>query len=84
MYLKLTSDHTATFYNNESLNAESKNLEFCFNPCHNPAGFTTFCFEADITANLRTFLKGLGVEMNADISKILFCLYPNGDIGPCS
>ena len=35
MYLKLTNDHTASFYNNESMNDESK-VSLKFNPCHCP------------------------------------------------
>ena len=82
MYLKLTNDHTASFYNNESMNDESK--EFKFNPCHYPDAGLSFCFEADITDDLRSFLKRFGVEMDEDVSKLQFYLRQDGDIGPCS
>ena len=84
MYLKLTNDHTASFYNNESMNDESKEFCFKFNPCHSPYNDVTFCFETDITDDLRNFLKRFGVEMNADVSKLQFYLFPSGNIGPCS
>ena len=96
MYLKLTKDHTATFFNNDAMNDESKEVSFKFNPCQskkvsfkfNPRHCLdtglSFCFEADITDDLRSFLKRFGVEMDADVSKLQFYLFPNGDIGPCS
>ena len=84
MYLKLTNDHTASFYNNESMNDESKECCFKFNPCHNPSDCCSFCFEADITGDLRSFLQRFGVEMDADVSKLQFYLYQHGEIGPCS
>ena len=82
MYLKLTNDHTASFYNNESMNDESK--EFKFNPCHYPDDRYSFCFEADITDDFRSFLKRFVVEIDADISKLQFYLYQDGGIGLCS
>ena len=85
MYLKLTNNHTASFYNNESMNDESKEVSFKFNPCHYPDTFyKSFWFEAYIADDLRSFLKRFGVEMDADVSKLQFYLYRNGDIGPCS
>ena len=67
MYLKLKSDHTASFQNNESTDRESK--EFKFNPCHCPDDDITFCFEANMTGTLRSFLERFGVEMNETDSK---------------
>ena len=64
MYLKLTNDHTASFYNNESMNAESKEFCFKFNPCHYPNSDATYCFEADIKDDLRSFLKRFGADIN--------------------
>ena len=84
MFLKLKNDHTASFYNNESMNAESKKFCFKFNPCHYPDNNVTFCFEADITDDLRNFLKQFGVEMDEDVAKLQFYLKQNGEIGPCS
>ena len=100
MYLKLTNDHTASFYNNELINAEPKECCFKFNPCHYPGPDFSFCFEADITDDLRSFLKRFGVDIDetdsdnsddsedesiyADEAKLKFYLYNNGDIGPCS
>ena len=69
MYLKLTNDHTASFYDNESMNAESMKIRFKFNPCHYPFYFVTFCFEANITNDLRSKLKGFGVKMDVTDSK---------------
>ena len=82
MYLKLTNDHTASFYNNESMNDESK--EFKFNPFHYPDDCFSFCFVADISDDLRNFLKRFGVKMDEDVSKLQFYLKQNGDIGSCS
>ena len=82
MYLKLTNDHTASIYNNESMNDESK--EFKFNPCHYPFNDVTYCFKTDVTDDLRSFLKRFDVELDADVSKLQFYLLQNGDIGPCS
>ena len=84
MYLKLTNDHTASFYNNESMNDESKEFCFKFNPCHYPYAGLSFCFEADVKDDLRSKLKVFGVEMDADVSKLQFYLKQNGEIGPCS
>ena len=83
MFLKLENDHTASFYNDESMNAESKERCFKFNPCHCPDDRFSFCFEADITDDLRNFLKRFGVNMDADVAKLQFYLYQDGDIGPC-
>ena len=94
MYLMLTNDHTASFYDNESMDAESK--EFCFkiNPCRSLSDSITYCFVGDITANLRSFLKRFGVDIykidsdNSDDSEdeayFQFYLRQNGNIGPCS
>ena len=84
MYLKLTNDHNASFFNNESMNDESKEVSFKFNPYHYPNPVLSFCFEADITDDLRSFLKRFGVEMDEDVPKLQFYLFPNGNIGPCS
>ena len=84
MYLKLTNDDTASFYNNESMNDESKECCFKFNPCHCPRDFISFCFEGDIMDDLRCFLQRFGVEMDADIPKLQFYLSQDGEIGPCS
>ena len=84
MYLKLTNDHTVSFYDNESMNDESKECCFKFNPCHYPLDFISFCFETDITDDLRSFFKRFGVEMDSDVSKVQFYFRQNGDIGSCS
>ena len=86
MYLKLTNDDTASFYNNDAMNDESKEYCFKFNPCsiHFLIDRISFCFETDLTDDLRSLLKRFGVEMDADVSKLQFYLLPNGDIGPCS
>ena len=83
MYLKLTNDHTASFYNNESMNDESKEC-FKFNPYHYPDLDITYCFETDMKDDLRSFFKRFGVEMDADVSKLQFYLYQDGEIGQCS
>ena len=84
MFLKLTNDHTASFFNNESMNAESKEFCFKFNPCHYLDGNITFCFEADITVDLRSDFKRFGVQMDENVAKLQFYLRQNGDIGLCS
>ena len=85
MFLKLTNDSTASFYNNESIDAESKLSDcFKFNPCHCPDDGVTFCFQTDITDDLRNFLKRFGVQMDEDVAKLQFYLLSNGVIGPCS
>ena len=87
MYLKLTNDHTATFYNNDAMNDESKEVSFKFNPCHYPDPDFSFCFEADITDDLRNFLKQFCVlytNFNFELQKLQFYLFSNGNIGPCS
>ena len=84
MYLKLTNDDTASFYNNESMNVESEEICFKFNPYHYPRDLISFCFELDVTDNLLSYLKWKGVEMHADVSKLQFYLKQNGEIGPCS
>ena len=85
MYLKLKSDHTASFQNNESTDRESK--EFKFNPCHCPDDDITFCFEAVITDDLRPFFKQFDDSEDSEYAneaKLQFYLYQNGEIGPCS
>ena len=84
MYLELTNDATASFYNNESMNAESKECSFKFNPCRYPNHFIILCFQADITDDLRNFLKQVGVDMDEDVVKLQFYLSQNGKIGSCS
>ena len=85
MYLKLTNNHTASFYDNESMNDKSKECFFKFNPCHYPTDVITYCFKLDVTDDLRSFLKRFDVELDADVSKLQFLnFYQNGDIGPCS
>ena len=79
MFLKLENDHYASFYNNQA-------MEVCFefNPLHCPRDMITFCFEADIIDDLRSFLKRFGVQMNENESKLQFYLFPSGNIGPRS
>ena len=84
MFLKLTNDDTASFYDNESMNAESKEPCFKFNPCHCSIPNITYCFEADITDDLLSFLKRFGVEIDQNVAKLQFYLYQDGDIGLCS
>ena len=92
MYLKLTNDHTASFYNNESMNDESKEcskkpIPVKFNPGHYPDDRVSFCLlsVSDIDDDLRkSFLERFGVEMDKNVSKLQFRLYQDGDIGPCS
>ena len=84
MYLKLTNDYTASFYNNESINAETRKFHFKFNPCHYPNDVVTYCFEADITDDLRPFLHRFNVDIDEDESKRQFYLFQNGCIGPRS
>ena len=84
MYLKLTNDNTASFYNNQSMNDESKEFCFKFNPYHYPWDVISFCFLTDVTDDLRSFLKRFGVEMDADVSKLQFYVFSSGNIGPCS
>ena len=86
MYLKLTNDDTASFYNNESMNAESKECYFKFNPCHFPRDKdVSFCFMGDITDDLRsTFDQRFGIDMDKDVSTLQFYLYQDGNIGSCS
>ena len=92
MYLKLENDDTASFYNYESNNLESTKVCFKFNPCHTIGQRMEkqrncpiiFCFSADITENLRSFLKQFGVDMDENEVKIQFCLSQNGKIGPCT
>ena len=97
MYLKLTNDHTASFYNTELMDLESTKFFFKFNPCHCLNNGITYCFEADIKDDLRSFLKRFGVDLDkidsdnsedesiyADKAKLQFFSYQDGDIGPCS
>ena len=87
MYLNLTNDDTASFYNNESMNAESKETPICFkfNPCYFPKDKdVSFCFVGDITDDQRSCFQRFGVDMDEDESKLQFYLMQNGDIGPCS
>ena len=86
MYLKLENDD-ALFYNYESMDLKSKKAGFKFNPCHytdreDPS--ITFCFEADITDDLRSFINQFDVDLKKNVAKIQFYLYQDGKIGPCS
>ena len=83
MYLKLTNDHTASFFNNDAMNDESKEVSFKFNPCYHPKEFLVG-FEADIKDDLRSCFKRFGVEMDEDVPKLKLYLFSNGNIGPCS
>ena len=76
LYLKLENDD-ASFYNYDSKDLKSKKVDFKFNPCHytdrvDPS--ITFCFDADISDDLRSFLKQFGVDMDEDEPKIQFYL----------
>ena len=73
-YLKLTNDDT------ESMNAESEEFCFKFNPCHFPRDFVV----GDITDDLGPFFQRFGVNMDEDVSTLQFYLYQDGNIGPCS
>ena len=41
----------------------------------------TYCFETDITGELRSWLKSFDVKMNEDESKLHFTLKQDGTIG---
>ena len=90
MFLKLKNDHFVqgffhgSFQNIESTDRESMEIHFKFNPCHYLDDDITFCFEANITDDLRLKLKGFGVDIGNDVAQLQFYLYQNGEIGSCS
>ena len=78
-YMKLKNDNTALFFNDSDLHPMS--FYFQFKSYSYPMNSVTFCFEADITKDMRSFLKHFNVEIDEDESNLHFYLYQDGYIG---
>ena len=74
--MKLTNDNTALFFNDSDLH-----FAFQFKSYSYPMNSVTFCFEADITKDMRSFLKHFNVKIDEDESNLYFYLYQDGNIG---
>ena len=80
MYMKMTDDGTAKFF----LDFELKSLKISFKTkrlCSPSADEAALCFEADITDELRSWLKLFHLEINEDESKIQLTFRQDGTMG---
>ena len=90
MYLDLNDDNWASFHYNKPKKNETEKHCFKINPLHQSRikikdPLISYCFETDCDPKMRFFLEQFGVVMNeADVSKLRFSIFQNGDIGPCS
>ena len=79
MYMKMTDDGTAKFF----LDFELKSMQISFKTKRlcSPSADEALCFEADITDELRSWLKQFNVEINEDESKIQLTFHQGGTMG---
>ena len=77
--MKFTNDNTALFFNDSDLNPMS--FAFQFKSYSYPMNSVIFCFEADITKDMRSFLKHFNVKIDEDESNLHFYSYQDGNIG---
>ena len=79
VYLKINNDETAEFCNDFELESMEFNLKIM--PQHNSSADGISCFEADITAKMRSWLEQFNIEINEDESKTHFTFCQNGTMG---
>ena len=79
IYMKMTDDETAKFY----LDFEFKSMQISFEtkPLCSRSADEALCFEADITDELRSWLKLFHLEINEDESKIQLTFHQDGTMG---
>ena len=82
MYLKMTDDGMAEFYQDFDL----KSMEISFKTiknqslCSSPAD-KVLCFESDITDEIQSWLKQFNIEINEEESKIQLTFHQDGTMG---
>ena len=79
MYLKMNNDGIAELFHDFELKSMAFNLKI--RPQHSATIDETSCFEADITDELRSWLKPYHMETNDDESKIKFTFHQDGTMG---
>ena len=79
MYLKIDNDGIAELFHDFELKSMAFNLKI--KPQHSPSADKTSCFEAEITEELRSWLKPFHMETNEDESKIQFTFHKDGTMG---
>ena len=79
MYMKMTDDGMAEFYQDFEL----KSMKFSFKTKRlcSPSADEALCFETDITDELRSWLKPFHSEINEDESKIHLTFHQDGTMG---
>ena len=82
MYLKVTDDTMAQFYQDYDL----KSMEISFKTIKNqslcsPPADKVLCFESDITDEIQSWLKQFNIEINEDKSKIQLTFHQDGTMG---
>ena len=80
MYMKMTDDGMAQFF----LDFKLKSMKISFKTkrlCSPSADEAALCFEADITDELRSWLKLFHLEINEDESKIQLTFRQDGTMG---
>ena len=85
MYLKMTDDTMAQFYQDFDLKIRIpmkisfktiKNQSLCSSPVDG-----VLCFESDITDEMQSLLKQFNIEINEDDSKIQLTFHQDGTMG---
>ena len=79
MFMKLTHDNAACFYNDHDL--VKMVFSFKFKPYCFPSTDETLCFEADITENLRAAFQQYGMNIDEYESKLYCALMADGTLG---
>ena len=79
MYMKMTDDGMAEFYQDFEL--KSMKISFETKQLCSSSAVKALCFETDITDELRSWLKQFNIEINEDDSKIQLTFRQDGTMG---
>ena len=79
MYMKMTDDGMVEFY--QDFDLKSMKIIFKTKPLCSSSSDEALYFEADITDELRSWLKPFHIEINDDESKIHFTFHQDGTMG---
>ena len=79
MYLNMKNDEIAELFHDFELKSMPFNLKI--KPQHSSSIDEISCFEADITDELRSWLKPFHMEINEDESKMYCSFYQDGTMG---
>ena len=79
MYMKMTEDGMAEFYQDFEL--KSMKISFKTKRLFPPSAVEALCFETHMTNELRSWLKLFHLEINEDDSKIQLTFHHDGTMG---